>query len=68
MKYLIKPTKNGWYIAVNNTWKDWSLRAGWFTLLELIWCGELYKHNNPRYFSINTLGFELEIGKFEGGK
>lgn len=64
MSYLIKPSKNGWYVAVKNYWQDWSIQSGWLTLFELLWCFEAWKFN-PRYVAINILGFELEIGKFE---
>jgi len=65
MKYLIKPTQHGWYISINSTWNYWSVRSGWFTLLELLWCGEFWNYYTPRYFSITILGFELEVGKFK---
>ena len=65
MRYLITPTKRGWYLTVKNGWKNWSIRSGWFTLFELLWCFEIWKYQNPRYFSIEILGFNLEIGKFE---
>lgn len=65
MKYLIKPTKNGWYISINSTWDYWSIRSGWFTPLELMWCFDVWKHINPRYFLVNILGLALEVGKFE---
>ena len=68
MKYLIKPTKKGWYISINNAWKFWSIRSGWFTPLDLLWCLDVWNNVNPRYVSIGILGFDLEIGKFEKKK
>ena len=68
MKYLIKPTKNGWYVAVNNTWKNWSVKSGWFTPIDVLWCLEVWKFNNPRYVSVSILGLGLEIGKFKENK
>ena len=67
MKYLIKPTRNGWYVTARNCWKHWSIRGGWFIPLELMWCMEDHKYQNPSYIFIAILGFGLELGKFEGG-
>ena len=69
MKYLIKPTRNGWYVTVRNFWQHWSIRGGWFTPLDLLWCLEGHEFSNPCYVSIAILGFGIELGKFgRGGK
>jgi len=65
MKYLISPTKRGWYLSVINRWGNWHIKSGWFVPFDLTWCFESYKFNNPRYVSIEILGLGLEIGKFE---
>ncbi len=67
MKYLIKPTRNGWYVTARNCWKHWSIRGGWFIPLELMWCMEDQKYYSPSYIFIAVLGFGVELGKFEGG-
>lgn len=67
-RYLIKPTKRGWYLAVKSNWGNWSIRSGWLTLFELLWCFEIWEYQNPRYISIDILGLGLEAGKFEGKK
>jgi len=68
MRYLIKPTKRGWYLAAASHWEHWSIRSGWFTVFELLWCFKAREFQNPRYFSIEILGFSLEIGRFESEK
>ena len=65
MRYLIRPTKNGWYASIGNAWKNWSIKSGWFTPIDLLWHLGRYNLGNPRYVSISILGFNLEIGKFE---
>ena len=64
-RYLLKPTKTGWYLALKNCWRNWTIKSGWFTPIDLMWCLDVGEFQNPRYITICILGFEIEIGKFE---